>query len=134
MTRAIAILLAAATIAGIAAPAAAQTRYYARERLQGIASATTTRPAKTKSTCGVPAAGKWVHTAAATPYGTVTGSTQAETLAKAKAYCEAYSVTACEAWYYVGESPLTMNVVGRGGGPESTSSFGYFASTCVVNP
>lgn len=33
MTRTIAALLAAATIAGIAAPAAAQTKYYVRERL-----------------------------------------------------------------------------------------------------
>jgi hypothetical protein len=36
MTRTIAALLAAATLAGIAAPAAAQTKYYARERIVGM--------------------------------------------------------------------------------------------------
>lgn len=36
MTRIIAALLAAATIAGVAVPAAAQTKYYARERLSGM--------------------------------------------------------------------------------------------------
>jgi hypothetical protein len=40
MTRIIAALLAAATIAGVAAPASAQTRYFARERLVGLAKPT----------------------------------------------------------------------------------------------
>jgi len=45
MTRTIAALLAAATIAGVAAPAAAQTRYYARERLVGMPTSPSAAPA-----------------------------------------------------------------------------------------
>jgi len=41
MTRTIAVLLAAAAIAGVAAPAAAQTKYFARERIVGIPKSTT---------------------------------------------------------------------------------------------
>lgn len=37
MTRTIAALLAAASIAGVCAPAAAQTKYFARERIVGLA-------------------------------------------------------------------------------------------------
>jgi hypothetical protein len=54
MTRIIAALLAAATIAGIAAPAAAQTKYFARERIVGMPAttpATTPPPASGYTTC-----------------------------------------------------------------------------------
>lgn len=44
MTRAIAAMLAAATIAGVCAPAAAQTKYNARERLMAMKNASSTAP------------------------------------------------------------------------------------------
>jgi hypothetical protein len=44
MTRTIAALLTATTIAGVCAPAAAQTRYYARERLATLTASTPSTP------------------------------------------------------------------------------------------
>jgi hypothetical protein len=44
MTRTIAALLAAATIVGVAAPSDAQTKYFARERIVGVPTASAATP------------------------------------------------------------------------------------------
>jgi hypothetical protein len=60
MTRIIAALLAAASIAGVATPVAAQTKYFARERIVGMPkSAATTPPPSTGTTCGTVQLGYW---------------------------------------------------------------------------
>jgi hypothetical protein len=51
MTRTVAALLAAASIAGLAAPATAQTKYFVRERLMGL-SKTAEAAKPVGSTCG----------------------------------------------------------------------------------
>jgi hypothetical protein len=71
MTRTIAALLAAASIAGFAAPAAAQTRYFARERLVGMT--TTSAPSEeTPSTY----AGTWRSQSGTPTYSRCTAGAQ----------------------------------------------------------
>jgi len=99
MTRTIAALLAVATIAGIAAPAAAQTRYYARERLSIVAPKGETPPPSppTYSRCGGFTEGNRI-TAINTgeldgsfiKIGTVTKTTREQRLDAGKTLCEAY--------------------------------------------
>lgn len=70
MTRTIATLLAIATIAGVAAPATAQTKYFARERLVGLTSASN----------GTPAAKTYVPTYSNT-YGACSNKTKSKSIA-----------------------------------------------------
>jgi hypothetical protein len=82
MTRTIAALLAVATFAGVAAPAAAQTKYYARERIVGMpisSSSETTPPPATNP--GTPAEITYTPTYSTT-YGQCTFGSQSAPIAK----------------------------------------------------
>lgn len=77
MTRTIAALLAAASIVGVAVPAAAQTKYYARERIVGMPISAATPPADT-----TPAV-TYVPTYSTT-YGACSGGTKSYALTSCK--------------------------------------------------
>ena len=59
MTRTIAALLAAATIAGVAAPAAAQTKYFAREKITILNASPAEQPTTVETKCGALQIGYW---------------------------------------------------------------------------
>lgn len=59
MTRTIAALLAAATIAGVVAPAAAQTRYFAREKITVLNASAAGQPTTVETKCGALQIGYW---------------------------------------------------------------------------
>ena len=105
MTRTIATLLATATIAAIASPAAAQTKYYARERIVGMPDSAST-PTPTNPPASTPTA-----TCAMKKDYTITGSVNFGPVGNTKGYaslqqatsaCESINAKLCYINYYTG--------------------------------